>query len=315
MSVGFHSVLLPMAIVAIFVGVLAGRHRLRRLGIVALVLCAGVAMFVGTKAANRGLPWLRIQSSDSVTEELPARPTSSLVQISGASDTNDDADDTPEIADLPEPPDAPEPLVMPDPPPPPEPPDAPEIPDAAAIAAQLGEACEAEVHLQGQQIVIDLRQQLAATSQAVSEVERRAADLERGASIRRDVAERLSSYFDNLADKLPHEPQLKKLSASLAKLSAEQRQHVAAQVARAQSLQERTTTTYDGATGAKQRVVTLSVTPDQVLRVIRGDQKPPRAASSNEHTAGTVVGTICAILVAIVVLKAATRRHVGGRTA
>ena len=309
MRVGFHSVLLPMAIVAIFVGVLAGRHRLRRLGIVALVLCAGVAMFVGTKAANRGLPPFRFQPSASDTNGLPADPTSSLVQNSDESNIQDGADDIPEAPDRSEPPDAPEP------PEPPEPPDAPEIPDPAAIAAKLGEACETEVHVQGQEIVIDLRKRLAATSQAATEVERRAADLELRASIRRDVAERLSSYFDDLADKLPHEPQLKKLGASLAKLSAEQRQRVAEQVARAQSLQERTTTTYDTSTGEKLRVVTVSVAPNQVLRLIHGDQKPPRAASSDQHTAGTVIGTICAILAAIVVLKAATRRHVGGRAA
>jgi hypothetical protein len=306
---GLPSVILGLTVAFVASGLVllivlapSGRGRAARLvvvaGMVALVLAIVVTM--RRSASERAQSWSTPVPHAPMAVVVPEPPA--LPPVALAPDGDEESDD------VPAPPDE-ESVTI-----------AGEIPDMPEIATEWLNASGASVRIEGSKLVIGghaavpLRAPTRSKHGEVTERERRAMEVEVRATVRRDAAERLSEYFDELVHEPPPAiPRLSELRSTLKRLTTVQRAKVAEQAARLRTVVTRHDTAATGTSEADAvefYAPDVEISPDQIRDLIRVEIA--RGQRGGEvSTPAKVLGTLGVLVGAVAALKISTRRNCG----
>jgi hypothetical protein len=210
-----------------------------------------------------------------------------------------------------------------------------ELAEMRELGRGLKETLRAGVQVDGQKLVISAHAELpevpplppVASAPGVPD-EEDSADLEAAAdeseadseelltaAAREDMTVQLTQYFDELADEPSggKTPELVRLGVTLAALPPEQRRAVAAEVAQLDGVVDvdQTVTTGDEQNGrVTHRVLVAQVDPRRIERIVKTGRFRQRSDRGPQFDGKIVIlGTIGVLVVATLILKAATRRH------
>jgi hypothetical protein len=192
------------------------------------------------------------------------------------------------------------------PPPPTSRPGVP-LPPAVAVTGD-------QIVIEGLTMPPDVADELAS---AGDEEEARAAAENALAEKPDELATRLRQYLEHLVHApAPAEQELRLLRDKLQEITVDQRRQLAEEAAQLRETiveQVRIATTQSASAGPGGRTITVSIDPARVreLALALSDEVPSRLSQISPWE--KIVGTILLLIVAALVLKAATRRHSGVR--